>query len=75
MNSDENYPASAKTIIGKLIDKRNYYSNINLQIEAEIGDEKTFGIGTFGGIYYVVPIDDVIDVIFQAYRRDGEKNE
>lgn len=73
MNNDENYAASAKTIVGKLIDKRRYYSNMNLQIEAEIGDEKTFGIGVLGGVYYVVPIDDVIDVIFQAYRREAEE--
>ena len=66
------YAAHAKTIVGKVIDKRRYYSNVNLQIEAEIGDEKTFGIGALGGVYYVVPIDDVIDVIFQAYKEAVE---
>lgn len=66
------YAAHAKTIVGKVIDKRNYYSTCHIQLEAEIGEEKTIGIGSFGLNYYIIPISDVIDVIFQAYRKAAE---
>ena len=48
-------------------------SNIMLKATVKLGNEKKLILTDFKGHELKLNIDDVIDVIFQAYRKAGEK--
>ena len=55
--------------------KRSCGSNILLKATVKLGNERKLILTDFKGHELKLTIDDVIDVIFQAYRKDGAKNE
>ena len=64
----------SKMIEGSVLKRMGHVSTVHFRIEAIMdGSEKVFSVHTFDGLSYNMDIDDVIDVIFQAYKKEAEK--
>ena len=66
----------SKMIEGSVSKRMGHVSTVHFRIEASVdGNEKVFSVHTFDGLSYNMDIDDVIDVIFQAYRKAAKMDE
>lgn len=62
----------AKMVEGTLLKRMGTYSIVHYGLEAD-AEEGAFNIQCFDGNTFCIKISDVIDVIFQAYRKAAEE--
>lgn len=63
------YLSKSQMVEGTVSKRMGNVSTAHFRIEAEInGNEKTFSLHTFDGTSFNMNINDVIDVIFTAYK-------